>query len=160
LARPSLTDRPTFALSNTLEKANISQRARISLVDVERNIVLANPDRSRLLQPLPSTPVVAHLLASERGAMEAPAIDDQPALAAFEPVPGGPWGIIVQQPAAEAFAPLQDLSGTLLELVALSIALAVLAGLLLALHITRPLRTLRAAASSMGRPSNSARTWR
>ena len=138
------------ALSVTFQQANVSENAEISLVDLDRNLVLANNDNASLLQPPPQTPAFAHLSAGERGTIEAPTTDDAPALAAFEPVRGGPWGILVEQPAAAAFASLQDLSHTLLELVAVAVALAVIAGVLLAVHITRPLRTLRAAANAMG----------
>jgi diguanylate cyclase (GGDEF)-like protein len=137
------------ALSNTLHKADLGQNAELSLVDVERNIVLAHVDRSRELQPMPRTLAVAHLLAGQRDAIEAPSSQDERALTAFEPVPGGRWGILIEQPTADAFASLQDLTRTMLELVAIAVATAVLVGLLLALHIRRPLSRLRAATNAM-----------
>ena len=137
------------ALSRTLQQANVGRNAQMSLVDLERNIVLAHVDRSRVLQPMPRTRAVAHLLAGERGAIEAPSSENQLALTVFEPVRGAPWGILIEQPTADAFASLQDLSRTLLELVALATAAAVIVGVLIALHITRPLRTLRAATNAM-----------
>jgi diguanylate cyclase (GGDEF)-like protein/PAS domain S-box-containing protein len=137
------------ALSRTLEHANTAPGARISLVDLERNVILADVDNSRLLQPLPRAAAVAHLLAGERGTAEAPSSDGDNALSAYVPVQGGPWGIIIEQPASAAFASLQDLSRTLVELVVLAIALAVICGVLLAVHITRPLRTLRSVTNAM-----------
>jgi diguanylate cyclase (GGDEF)-like protein/PAS domain S-box-containing protein len=136
-------------LSNTLHQANVGENARISLIDVERNVVLASVDPSRLLQPSARSSAAAHLLAGERGALETQATDSEAQLAAFEPVRGGPWGIVIEQPSTDAFASLQDLSRTLLELVVVAVGLSVIAGVLMAVHISRPLRTLRAATNAM-----------
>jgi len=136
-------------LSATLQQANVGENARISLIDLERNMVLASIDHAQVLQPTARTSAIAHLLAGERGALETQADDNQAQLAAFEPVRGAPWGVIIEQPSTDAFASLQDLSRTLLELVVIAVALSVIAGVLMALHIARPLRTLRAATNAM-----------
>jgi len=59
------------------------------------------------------------------------------------------WGVLIQQPAADAFAPVDEMGQNALRLVAATMALAVALGAVLALRIGHPLQHLRATADAV-----------
>jgi two-component system NtrC family sensor kinase len=64
---------------------------------------------------------------------------------------GNGWEVVSQEPRATAFAASRDLARQSLMLLALSLAVALTAGLLLARRITRPVRVLTDGARELGR---------
>jgi PAS domain S-box-containing protein len=89
------------------------------------------------------------MVAGERGVLEDTSSSGQRVLAAFGPVPGLPWGILIQQPSDDAFAPLDEMDRNVMRLVGATMVLAIALGAMLALRIGRPLQRLRATAEAM-----------
>jgi PAS domain S-box-containing protein len=143
-------------LSNVIASIHVGENARASLTDRESGLILAHPDPARVLAPASGkgptagkNPASQRMLAGERGVQEATTSAGQTVLAAFAPVPGLPWGILIQQPSADAFAPLDEMARDALRLVLATVVLAVALGTVLAMRIGRPLKRLRATAEAM-----------
>jgi diguanylate cyclase (GGDEF)-like protein/PAS domain S-box-containing protein len=138
------------ALSNIITSIHVGHNARASLIDLQRGVVLAHVDATRILTPASSKNSAAQRMrAGERGVLEDMASTGEHVLAAFGPVPGVPWGILIQQPSVDAFAPLDDMVHDAMWLVGATVALAVVFGTALALRITWPLQRLRTTAEAM-----------
>jgi PAS domain S-box-containing protein len=138
------------ALSNVITSIHVGPNARASLTDLERGIILAHVDATRILSPeLGKNRAAQYMQAGERGVLEDTTSSGENVLAAFGPVPGLPWGILIQDPSAEAFAPLDEMARDTVQLLAATVVLAVALGTVLALRIGRPLRRLRATAEAM-----------
>jgi signal transduction histidine kinase/CheY-like chemotaxis protein len=71
-------------------------------------------------------------------------------LAAQAPIPELGWVVLVEQPLAEAYAPLYAAIGRTAVLALGAVALAVLASLALARHVTLPIRALQEGAARIG----------
>jgi diguanylate cyclase (GGDEF)-like protein len=93
----------------------------------------------------------------ERGVMDTVSSNGQHNLAAFAPVEGLPWGVSIQEPSEEAFAPVDAIITDVLRLMAGALLVAVGVGLFLAARIVRPIQHLRSAASGMAGGDLSAR---
>lgn len=123
----------------------------------ETLIVEASGDSARVLHPtrhaglrtgafLPTTPGnPARLAVSERDTIlwrDATDYRGEPVWAAtrFLPEPG--WGIVVKVDASEERSPILDLRGRMIRLALSLAAFAILAGILLGLHLSRPLHEL------------------
>jgi PAS domain S-box-containing protein len=139
------------ALSDAITSIHAGPNAHASLTDRERRIILAHPDATRILTPSSTgkNRAADRMLAGERGVLEATSSSGEHILAAFGPVPGLPWAILIQQPSADAFAPLDDMARDAMRLVGATMVLAIALGAVLAVRIGRPLRRLRATAEAM-----------
>ena len=73
-----------------------------------------------------------------------------PVLAASAPIPELGWVVLVEQPLAEAYAPLYAAVGRTAVLFLGAVALAALASLALARHVTLPIRALQEGATRIG----------
>ena len=73
-----------------------------------------------------------------------------PVLAASAPIPALGWVVLVEQPLAEAYAPLYAAMGRTAVLAFGAVVLAVLASLALARHVTLPIRALQEGAARIG----------
>jgi signal transduction histidine kinase/CheY-like chemotaxis protein len=73
-----------------------------------------------------------------------------PVLAASAPIPELGWVVLVEQPLAEAYAPLYAAVGRTAVLFLGAVALAALASLALARHVTLPIRALQEGAARIG----------
>jgi hypothetical protein len=97
------------ALSNTITAVQVGPNARTSMNDMQHGLILAHVDRNRILQPISGkNEATIRLDAGQRGAIENLSSSGQRTLAAFAPVPGLPWGLIIQQPLEDAYAPVDD----------------------------------------------------
>jgi signal transduction histidine kinase/CheY-like chemotaxis protein len=74
----------------------------------------------------------------------------KPVLAASAPIPELGWVVLVEQPLAEAYAPLYAAIGRTAVLFLGAVALTMLASLALARHVTLPIRALQEGASRIG----------
>lgn len=72
-------------------------------------------------------------------------------LAAFAPVNGLAWAVLVEQPSADVFTPATQMAQRGALWVALAVALAAALGMGVATRISHPLRKLRRAAEGMAR---------
>ncbi|MDQ6670339.1 MAG: HAMP domain-containing protein [Chloroflexota bacterium] len=138
-------------LSNVITSIHAGQNARASLVDLELGVILAHPDATRILGLASGkNTATERMQAGERGVLETTSSSGQMVLAAFGPVPGLPWGIMIQQPSADAFAPVDTMVRDTMRLVWATVVLAVALGAVLALRIGPPLQRLRETAEAMG----------
>jgi signal transduction histidine kinase/DNA-binding response OmpR family regulator len=138
-------------LNDAIAKFSTGPAARASMVDRRQGgIILAHPDRSRILAPVTGrNPAVNQLLAGHRGAMESLDSSGELNLAVYTPVPDLPWGFLILQPSEVAFAPITQAARQSMIYIALLLVLSAFVGGLLAQHITLPLVRLRAAAGRL-----------
>ena len=138
------------ALSYTITSNYAGTNARVSLVDRESRLLLADPDKTLILTKISGkNAAVQRLMSGERGVLEDTSSNGQQVLSAFGPVPGSLWAVLIQQPSAEAFAPLDEMDHDAMRLVAATVLVAIALGTVLALRIGRPLQRLRATAEAM-----------
>ena len=139
------------ALNNAVAAFRTAPSARASLIDRRKGgIILAHPDSRRILTSISGrNKAVEKLLAGGRGAMETQDSSGQLRLAVYTPVPNLPWGFLILQPSAVAFAPFVEAARQSLLYIAGLLLLLALASGVLARRITRPLAQLRAAASRL-----------
>jgi diguanylate cyclase (GGDEF)-like protein len=137
------------ALSDTLQHADLGTNARVSLVDLTQGIYLASADPQHILQPVADLGEATHgLSAGERGTTEAIGPNGA-TLVAYAPVRGLAWGVLVEQPSVDAFAPIVAMAVHAAGWGALAVALAAAAGRAAAARLTRPLHKLQQAAARL-----------
>lgn len=121
--------------------------------------LISHPDISLVLKQtnLAALPQVRALLSTRDSSPDPVMISDTAAdgkarqsLAAWMPVPAPGWLVYVEQPVAEAFAPLYaTVARTALVLIA-SLALCIALSVALARHMTAPIRALQSGAARIG----------
>jgi hypothetical protein len=118
------------ALSDAITSLQGDPSIRISLIDLrDGGTILAHVNPERILTTTSGlNAAVERLLRGERDTMETPDSADELTLAAFTPVPGLPWGVLVSQPSDVAFAPIQILTRNLLGLLGLILLSTALLG--------------------------------
>jgi diguanylate cyclase (GGDEF)-like protein len=137
------------ALSDTLQHADLGVNARVSLVDLNQGVYLASADPAKILEPVANLGEASRgLSAGERGSTEAIGPNGA-ALVAYAPVKGLAWGVLVEQPSADAFAPISAMALRAAGWVALAVALASAAGMAAAALLSRPLHKLQLAAARL-----------
>ena len=137
-------------LSQTLTSMHVAPGSRTSLDDLSQRTILAHVDPTRILMPASGKNEAANrMFEGRRGVMESHDSGGEQMLSSFTPVSGMPWGVLIQEPSSEAFAPVDQMVTRAIELVGVALLVALLAGLALAIRIVRPLRRLRHTASAM-----------
>jgi two-component system, NtrC family, sensor kinase len=115
--------------------------------------LIAHPDMSLVLREtdLSALPQVAAAMAgSGERVQTARALSGQSVLSAHATIPRLGWIVFVEQPTAEALAPVYAALYQTLALLALGVVLALLAGVVLARRLTGPIRALQAGAERLG----------
>lgn len=116
--------------------------------------LIAHPDMSLVLREtdLSALPQVAGAMAAlgER-VRTARGVDGRSVLSAHAAIPRLGWIVFVEQPTAEALAPVYAAAYQTLALLGLGVVLALLAGVVLARRLTDPIRALQAGAERLGR---------
>jgi len=139
------------ALSDTLRHADLGFNATVSVVDLQQRVYLASSHPTDILQPVAQLgEATRRLAAGERGTSETMGSAGA-VLAAFAPVNGLAWAVLVEQPSQDAFAPLSEMVQRTMGWVALVVTLAAGVGLAATARMSRPLRQLRRAAEAMSR---------
>jgi signal transduction histidine kinase len=122
------------------------------VTDTEGRLI-AHPDMSLVLRgtDLSALPQVAGAIAGagER-VRQARGPDGRAVLSAHAAIPRLGWIVFVEQPTAEALAPVHAAAYQTLALLALGVVLALVAGLVLARRLTGPIRALQAGAERLG----------
>jgi diguanylate cyclase (GGDEF)-like protein len=139
------------SLTNTLTSLQLTPNSRVSMTDNETGLLLVNDDQSRILTSSSSGRNAAsqHARAGDRGAMENVRSTGEATLAAYSPVPGIPWAVLLQEPSDAAFAPIEAVTRQALVWVGVAMLLAGLVAAGVAASMVRPLRKLRATAERM-----------
>ncbi len=115
--------------------------------------LIAHPDMSLVLREtdLAALPQVAGAMAATGVRVRAArGLDGRAVLSAHAAIPRLGWFVFVEQPTAEALAPVYAALYQTLALLALGVALALLAGVVLARRLTGPIRALQAGAERLG----------
>ncbi|WP_198376807.1 sensor histidine kinase [Neoroseomonas rubea] len=115
--------------------------------------LIAHPDMSLVLREtdLSALPQVAGAIAAVGERVRAArGVDGRAVLSAHAAIPRLGWIVFVEQPTAEALAPVYAAFYQTLALLALGVVLALLAGVVLARRLTGPIRALQAGAERLG----------
>jgi signal transduction histidine kinase len=145
------------AIWDVVSRIRIGKAGYAYVVDLLGHLV-AHPDISLVLQKrdvsdLPqvrSARVARPAGGDEAVGMIAPGLQGGQFLTAYAPIARLGWLVFVEQPLAEAFAPLQASIVRSAILFALGLALSVLASVLLARRMVAPIRALQAGAARIG----------
>ena len=111
----------------------------------QMNLVLARADVARL----PQVRAALEPLSTPARGEAARDLNGQAVLASSATVPGLDWRVLVEEPRAQALAPVVEALRQSLGLVALGLAAAVLAGLALARRIVRPILRIESKARDL-----------
>jgi class 3 adenylate cyclase/HAMP domain-containing protein len=138
-------------LADFVDDAQVGKVGAAYVVD-PRGVVLASsakgPARAKDLSALPQ---VAALLKSKGKTLASGTdIEGYPVLTDARPVPKLGWFVVFEQPLSQALAPIHELLLRIALLVALGLAVAILAGMLLARRMLIPIRALRDGAHRLG----------
>ncbi len=138
-------------LRDFIEPAQIGKRTTAYIIDPNGR-VLAHSGSSRLIgQDWSTLPQVAALLKPDGAPPDTGTTSDGHAvLVAAQAVPKLGWFVVFEQPTSEALAPVRDLLLRVAALAALGLAVAILAGILLARRMLIPIRALRDGARKLG----------
>jgi signal transduction histidine kinase len=144
------------AIWDVVSRIRIGQAGYAYVVDLFGHLV-AHPDISLVLQKrdLSAMPQIrAARTAGSKGdesqGMVAPGLQGGRHLVAYAPIAPLGWLVFVEQPLAEAFAPLQASLVRSAILFVLGLGLSVLASVILARRMVAPIRTLQAGAARIG----------
>jgi len=124
-----------------LEDIRIGKSGYAYLVDGEGD-VLVHPQRRKVMENLRAHPPVRALLSRGEGVIEFINQEGVAVLAAFAPVQGAGWGVIVRQPTSESYANAVHILYVLSAVFLLSLIAALALGLHLARRISKPLTEL------------------
>ncbi len=114
--------------------------------------LIAHTDSSMLVHRphLQRLPQVAALARAPEGAVSVGrSLDGQSVLAASAPIPSMQWWLFVEQPLADAYAPVTDLLGRLFIILLAALVLCIGAGLILARWMTVPIQAVRDGAAHL-----------
>lgn len=138
-------------LGDFVDAAQAGKNTTAYIVD-PRGRVLAHSGTARMIgQDWAALPQVAALLKSDGAPLDAgTAQDGHPVLSAAHVVPKLGWSAVFEQPTSQALAPVRDLLLRIAALAALGLAVAILAGILLARRMVGPIAALRSGARRLG----------
>ena len=137
-------------LSEFLSDGSAGRSGRAYIVD-DKGQLLASSDKADVPGTnLAARPQVAAALKGAAIPHRGISRNDEQVLTASERAPRLGWTVFYEQPLSQALAPIHDLIVRLLILIALSLIVAIVAGLLLARRMLTPIEALRAGASRFG----------
>ncbi len=130
---------------------------RVAYVVTDDGTLVAHPDISLVLKKtdMRALPQVMAALAKAPGVASEPRADavdlsGRPVLAASARIDTLGWTVLVESPRSEALAPVLQSAWRLVAVVAAGLLLSVLASVLLARSLTRPIQALQAGADRIG----------
>lgn len=138
-------------LGDFVDAAQAGKHTTAYIVDPNGR-VLAHSGTARMIgQDWAALPQVAALLKPDGTPLDAgTARDGHSVLTAAHVVPKLGWFVVFEQPTSQALAPVRDLLLRIAALAALGLAVATLAGILLARRMVGPINALRAGARRLG----------
>jgi signal transduction histidine kinase len=135
-----------------VSRMKVGQAGYIYVVSRDGDLI-AHPDISLVLQKrrVKDLPQVQAALTGGSGLSAAqPNLAGQKVFAASAPIPDLGWAVLVERPAAEAYAPLYASILRTSVLLLLGLGMAVLASLLIGRRVVRPVEILRRGAARIG----------
>ncbi|HET6756692.1 MAG TPA: sensor histidine kinase, partial [Burkholderiales bacterium] len=136
---------------DVVSQIRIGEAGLVYAVDSDGQLI-AHPDISLVLQKtnLSALPQIASARTGVGGAIVARDRAGNEVLTAFAPISPAGWFVFVEQPLAEAFAPLYALTLRTALLLLAGLVLSVLASWYLARRMVRPIRALQQGAEEIG----------
>src|SRR5215475_658746 len=137
---------------DVVSRIKVGQAGYIYVVSADGDLI-AHPDISLVLQKrrVKDLPQVQAALAGGSGlSMAQPNLSGQKVFAASAPLPDLGWAVLVERPAAEAYALLYASILRTSVLLLLGLGMAVLASLLIGRRVVRPVELLRQGAARIG----------
>jgi len=138
-------------LSEYVDEAQLGKAGTAYVVD-SHGVLLASSDKNMLpggnLSALPQ--IAALLKPGNELPKSGTNTESQPVLTASSPVHKLGWFVLFEQPAGQALAPIHDLLIRIGGLVAFGLAVAILAGMLLARRMLVPIQALNTGAQRLG----------
>jgi PAS domain S-box-containing protein len=135
-------------LWNLVPQIQIGKEGFTYVVDKDGNLI-AHPDTRRVLLGLNvrSLPVVDQVVSGKEGHLEFDHPEGERVLCAYKLIKKLGWGVIVQVPVNEAYAPLRKVAHTAFIWILIGLAIAVILSLFLTRKFTLPIKRL---SSGMG----------
>lgn len=138
-------------LSDFISDSVVGRVGTAYIVDPNGRVIASSGRLQGVGKDFSKTPQVAALLTPGTDALAfGTDTDGHSVLTASRPVSKLGWFVVFEQPTSQALAPIRDLLLRIALLVALGLAVATLAGMLLARRMLIPIRALRAGASRIG----------
>jgi len=138
-------------LGDVVDAAQVGKSTTAYIVDPAGRVLAHSGSTGLIGQTFAALPQVAALLQPDGAPLDAgTAHDGHAVLTAAHQVPRLGWFVVFEQPASQALAPVRDLLVRIAFLVALGLAVAILAGLLLARRMVVPINALRSGARRLG----------
>lgn len=137
-------------LSDFVDAVQVGKVSAAYIVDPSGRVLAGSGTVHTTGQDVSALPQVAALVKSGNAINDGTAIDGQSVLTASKPVPRLGWFVVFEQPSRQALAPVRDLLLRIALLVAFGLAVATLAGMLLARRMVIPISALRAGARRLG----------
>jgi len=132
-------------LWNLLPQTQIGKRGSTYVVDQEGNLI-AHPDTRQVLLGLnvKDRPMVKQAIDGKEGNLEFEHPEGGRYLAVYKPIKELGWGVIVQVPIEEAYAPLRRVANTAFKWFLVALTFAIIFSLFLTKRLTRPIKRLSA----------------
>lgn len=138
-------------LTDFVDAAQVGKVSAAYIVDPSGRVLAGSGAVHTTGQDVSALPQVAALVKSGGAAInDGTALDGQSVLTAAKPVPRLGWFVVFEQPSRQALAPVRDLLFRIALLVAFGLAVATLAGMLLARRMVIPISALRSGARRLG----------
>lgn len=146
--------RPTDVLSaeihlrylwNLIPQIQIGGKGTTYVVDGEGDLI-AHLDTTRVTSRINvrHLPMVDRAVAGEEGNLEFEDSGGEKSLVVYKPIKELGWGVIVQVPIEEAYAPLRQVANTALKWILIALIVAIIFSLLLTKRLSHPIKRLSA----------------
>ncbi|SDT22420.1 adenylate/guanylate cyclase domain-containing protein [Bradyrhizobium canariense] len=138
-------------LSDFLGDAQIGKATYAYVVDPRGKVLASSANGPEVGKDLAALPQVAALIApNSRAPASGTDAEGQSVLTASSTVPKLGWSVLFEQPTAQALAPIRDQLLRIALLIGLGLAVAILAGIVMARRMLVPITALRAGARRLG----------
>ncbi|WP_029585828.1 adenylate/guanylate cyclase domain-containing protein [Bradyrhizobium sp. URHD0069] len=138
-------------LADFLGEAQVGKAAYAYVVDPRGRVLASSAKGPELAKDLSGLPQVAALMAPKGAELASGSnAEGHAVLTASSPVQKLGWFVLFEQPTAQALAPIRDQLVRIALLIGLGLAVAILAGTLLARRMLIPITALRAGARRLG----------
>ncbi len=124
-------------LTDLLHQIKIGERGSVYVVDSE-GFLIAHPGEKNILLG----PFVDRVIAGEEGVLEFENLRKEKFLVVYIPIPELKWGVVVQVPVEEAYAPLQEVTQTAIKWGLIACISAFALGLFLTRQLISPVKQL------------------
>ena len=121
----------------------VGRSGRAYLID-QKGRIIAHQDKKKVLKnaSLAQMQVIQDVLAGRAGHFTEADENGEAWLVSYAPVEKMNWGLIMTRPEREAFAVVRNMQAKFLLIIALSILAALLSSLILARHMSRPMKNI------------------